>query len=76
MQKILDIINAYLRDVKSLDVIATPESRLKEDLHFDSLDAVELLCSINEELKLNLAIEDVISLAPTTVEEVTKSLCL
>ena len=69
-QKILTIINSYLRDTKHVSLVATPESHLKDDLNFDSLDAVEISCMAEEQMKVSVPIEDLVGVAPQTVQDI------
>lgn len=65
-EKVIDIV-AYQLNLKDPSII-TRETRLREDLKVDSLDAAEIILAIEEEL--NVEIPDELMMSAKTVGEI------
>jgi len=52
--QVIGLVRLYLYDEDK----ATPESRFIDDLGFDSLDVVELMCDLEEEFGMDIPDED------------------
>lgn len=51
--KVIDIMSKELREIKKKGVLITPETKLIDDLDMDSLDAMEVLIGLEEELGID-----------------------
>ncbi len=53
-----DVKNLLIKELRLKDVEVTPESRIKEDLHADSLSVLTMLMTIEEEYDITIPDEE------------------
>ncbi len=53
-----DVKNLLIKELRLKDVEVTPDSRIKEDLHADSLSVLTLLMTIEEEYNITIPDEE------------------
>lgn len=53
-----DVKNLLVKELRLKDIEVTPESRIKEDLHADSLSVLTLLMTIEEEYDITIPDEE------------------
>lgn len=70
----LEVINAYLKDVKKCDIVANLDSNLYNDLTIDSLDTIELCFIVEEKYKISVEVEDMMRANLMTVKQVAEFL--
>ena len=69
-QIVLDTINRYLKEDKNSEITATLDSILVNDLDIDSLDTIELGLQVEEEYKIQIPIEEMMSSNLITVSDI------
>ncbi|MBP5312462.1 MAG: acyl carrier protein [Clostridia bacterium] len=67
-----EVKKLLVKELRLKDVEITPESRIKEDLHADSLSVLTLLMTIEEEFNITIPDEELMKF--NTVGDVVKFL--
>ena len=67
----LEVINAYLKDVKKCEIVANLDSNLYNDLTIDSLDTIELCFIVEEKYKITVEIDEMMRANLMTVRQVS-----
>lgn len=67
-----EVKKLLIKELRLKDVEVTPESRIKEDLHADSLSVLTLLMTIEEEYNIQIPDEELMKF--NTVGDVVKFL--
>ena len=70
----LEVINAYLKDVKKCEIVANLDSNLYNDLTIDSLDTIELCFIVEEKYKITVEIDEMMRANLMTVRQVSEFL--